>query len=106
MQKIMYIAEFEELLERNEPFFLLKHSTTCPISAAAYEAYESFIKDPTSGQQGVYLAVQEARELSNHIAQVTDIRHESPQVIYFKNGKPEWNESHWKITKDQLASVL
>jgi bacillithiol system protein YtxJ len=105
MRKIMYIAEFEELLESNEPFFLLKHSTTCPVSAAAYDAYQSFVNEPTFEQQCVYLAVQEARELSTHIAQVTDIRHESPQVIYFKNGKPEWNESHWKITKEQLSSI-
>ncbi|MCP3762457.1 bacillithiol system redox-active protein YtxJ [Domibacillus sp. A3M-37] len=105
MQKIININEFEELIESNEPFFLLKHSTTCPISAAAYDEYQSFMEDPASDKKGVYLAVQEARELSNHIAQVTNIRHESPQVIYFKEGKPDWNESHWKITKDQLLSV-
>ncbi|OES44125.1 bacillithiol system redox-active protein YtxJ [Domibacillus iocasae] len=105
MEKIINIAEFEELVESNEPFFLLKHSTTCPVSAAAYEAYQSFMEDSGSDKKGVYLAVQEARELSNHIAQVTNIRHESPQVIYFKEGQPAWNESHWKITKDQLDSV-
>ena len=105
MQKITNIAEFEELVESNEPFFLLKHSTTCPVSAAAFDEYQSFVKDPAFDKKGVYLAVQETRELSNHIAQATDIRHESPQVIYFKEGKPEWHESHWKITKDQLESI-
>ncbi len=105
MQKITNIAEFEELVESNEPFFLLKHSTTCPVSAAAYSQYQSFVEDPSFDKKGVYLAVQESRELSNHIAQITNIRHESPQVIYFTDGKAQWNESHWKITKDQLISV-
>lgn len=105
MQKITNIAEYEELIEAGEPFFLLKHSTTCPVSAGAYDAYETFVNDPASEAKGVYLAVQESRELSNHIAQVTDIRHESPQVLFFKDGQVAWNESHWKITKDQLAAV-
>lgn len=105
MEKINLITEFEELLESGEPFFLLKHSTTCPVSAAAFEEYKSFLEDASSEQKGVYLAVQESRELSNHVATVTEVRHESPQVIFFKEGKPQWNESHWKITKDSLAAV-
>jgi bacillithiol system protein YtxJ len=105
MEKIDGIAQFEQLLEEKEAFFLLKHSTTCPVSAAAFDEYQAFLNAEETDQKGYYLAVQDSRELSNHIAEMTDIRHESPQVIFFKEGKPEWNESHWKITKNNLASI-
>ncbi|OLN22699.1 hypothetical protein BTO30_08610 [Domibacillus antri] len=105
MEKINEIAQFEELVESKEPFFLLKHSTTCPVSAAAFEEYKAFLGEAGTNQKGYYLAVRESRELSNYIAETANIRHESPQVIFFKNGQPEWNESHWKITKDNLASI-
>ncbi|OMP67433.1 bacillithiol system redox-active protein YtxJ [Domibacillus epiphyticus] len=105
MEKINDITEFEQLLEAKEPFFLLKHSTTCPISAAAFDEYAAFLNAAGTSQKGVYLAVQDSRELSNYIAEASKIRHESPQVIFFKDGKPEWNESHWKITKDNLSSI-
>lgn len=105
MEKIYTIAQFEQLLKEKEAFFLFKHSVTCPVSAAAFDEYEAFLNEEKTGQTGYYLAVQDSRELSNHIAEMAGIRHESPQVIFFKEGKPKWNESHWKITSHHLASI-
>ncbi len=105
MEKIDGIAQFEQLLEEKKGFFFFKHSMTCPVSAAAFDEYEAFLSAEETDQIGYYLTVQDSRELSNHIAETTNIRHESPQVIYFKDGKPEWTESHWKITKNKLASI-
>lgn len=105
MEKIDGIAQFEKLLEEKEAFFLFKHSTTCPVSAAAFDEYQAFLDGEENDQTGYYLAVQDSRELSNYIAEAADIRHESPQVIFFKEGKPKWTESHWKITKNNLASI-
>lgn len=105
MEKINNITEFEKLIEAKDSFFLLKHSTTCPVSAAAFDEYAAFLNGEGPNQKGVYLAVQDSRDLSKHIAEATNIRHESPQVIFFKNGQPVWNESHWKITKKNLESI-
>ncbi|OKL36213.1 bacillithiol system redox-active protein YtxJ [Domibacillus mangrovi] len=104
MEKIDVIAQFEQLIKEKEAFFLLKHSITCPISAAAFDEYEAFLNEETN-QTGYYLAVQDSRELSNYIAETAGIRHQSPQVIFFKEGKPKWDESHWKITKSNLAAI-
>ena len=46
-----------------------------------------------------YLYVQDARDVSNRVAEQYSIRHESPQVLYIKDGMVVWNTSHWNIKK-------
>lgn len=105
LTKIETVEQFDELLGKEEEFFLLKHSLTCPISHAAYQEYEKF-SESNENIPAYFLAVQDSRSLSNEIAEKCQIKHESPQVILFSNGQPKWNASHWKITKKSLASAL
>lgn len=105
MIKIESIEEFEQALKDNQRFFLLKHSLTCPISQAAYEEYESYANSHSETKH-YYLAVQDARPLSNHIAETYDVKHESPQAILFNKEAVAWHASHWKITNDSLAKAL
>ena len=104
MIKLNTIGEFERAISTDQPMFLLKHSATCPISQAAYEEYEKF-----AGEQNeiaaFYLIVQEARPLSNHIAENYEIKHESPQAILFSGNQPVWNTSHWNITEKVLHEI-
>ncbi|MGD6967887.1 bacillithiol system redox-active protein YtxJ [Rossellomorea vietnamensis] len=104
MKKIDTIEEFNQLVEEKDKFFFMKHSLTCPVSGSAFDEYQKFAND-TDEQEAYYLAVQDSRDLSNHIAETFGIKHESPQAFLFKNGKPVWNQSHWKITSKELASV-
>jgi bacillithiol system protein YtxJ len=103
MERIRSIEEFLSLIESEDNFYFLKHSATCPISMNAYREYESFVADEQV--KGYYLVVQEDRPLSNYIADTYSIRHESPQVFLFQNGKPIWHTSHWNITKEQLQKT-
>ncbi|MBK5442973.1 bacillithiol system redox-active protein YtxJ [Peribacillus sp. TH16] len=104
INKIDSEEQFNELLNK-ETFLLFKHSLTCPVSAEAYEQYEKYMA-ANEELKTAYLAVQEARPLSNYVAETFDIKHQSPQVILFKNGKPAWNESHWRITYDSLTKAI
>ncbi|KON70435.1 bacillithiol system redox-active protein YtxJ [Peribacillus butanolivorans] len=104
INKIDSEEQFNELLNE-ETFLLFKHSLTCPVSAEAYEQYEKYMA-ANEELKTAYLAVQEARPLSNYVAETFDIKHQSPQVILFKNGKPAWNESHWRITYDSLTKAI
>ncbi|MFF2289305.1 bacillithiol system redox-active protein YtxJ [Peribacillus butanolivorans] len=104
INKIESEEQFNELLN-DETFLLFKHSLTCPVSAEAYEQYEKYMA-ANEELKTAYLAVQEARPLSNYVAETFDIKHQSPQVILFKNGKPAWNESHWRITFDSLTKAI
>ncbi|MFF2449268.1 bacillithiol system redox-active protein YtxJ [Neobacillus sp. NPDC058068] len=104
LNKVDSVEEFNQLVETEGKFFLLKHSLTCPISHAAYKEYEKYANEhqdiPT-----YYLAIQEARSLSNEIAAKFQIKHESPQVILFSGGASSWNASHWKITNSALVNA-
>jgi bacillithiol system protein YtxJ len=48
------------------------------------------------------IRVVEARPASNLVAEETGIRHESPQVILYKDGKAVFEVNNWNITPDTL----
>ncbi|WP_181444615.1 bacillithiol system redox-active protein YtxJ [Bacillus sp. 03113] len=105
MKKIETIEQFEEIVEKNSPVFILKHSLTCPISQAAYDEYEKFsLENETIATY--FIAIQEARPLSNYIAEKYHIKHESPQAILFSDEQPVWNDSHRQITDVSLTKAL
>ncbi|MGR9049041.1 bacillithiol system redox-active protein YtxJ [Halobacillus faecis] len=95
--------EFINIVEGCKEFFLLKHSLTCPISASAHQQFDRFAEE--TSVPCFILFVQESRALSNHIAEYTGIRHESPQVIQFQEGEAVWHDSHSAITKERLLEV-
>lgn len=105
MEKLESVAQFTRVLAENRRFFLLKHSLTCPISQAAFEEFESFAN--VHGKMNYYyLTVQEARPLSDHIADTFHVKHESPQAILFNQEDVAWHASHWKITTETLAKAV
>lgn len=105
MEKLSNVEAFTQAIKDGGTFLLLKHSSTCPISQAAYEEYETFAGENPEVKT-YYLIVQDDRPLSNHIAEQFHIKHESPQSILFKNGDVAWHASHWKITTDSLNTAV
>lgn len=103
MQKIDSIEQFDKLVDSGETFFMLKHSTTCPISAAGHDEFAKFGQN--ENESLYYLTVQDSRELSNHIAEKFHVKHESPQAILFVNSDVAWHASHFKITAKSLAAA-
>jgi bacillithiol system protein YtxJ len=90
---------------REGPVFLLKHSLTCGISTGARNEFQDF----AAAEEGVScweMAVQEARDLSRLIASETGVRHESPQVLLFRDCRVMWSASHWEITGEKLRTAL
>jgi bacillithiol system protein YtxJ len=92
----------EELfaLSHTQPVILFKHSTTCPISAAAYRQMSHY-----EGEVSL-VVVQSERDISSRIETETGVRHESPQAIILRNGQAVWSASHWNITADAVKSAL
>ncbi len=102
IKNIESIEDFQQIMEENNEFVLLKNSLTCPISTAANHEYESFSEN--SNIPLFRLHVQHARELSNYIEDMYQIKHESPQVIRVVDGKPAWDTSHSNITESNLEN--
>jgi bacillithiol system protein YtxJ len=85
---------------KQKPVVIFKHSNSCPISAAAYREMQQ-LEDEV-----VLVEVQSAREVSEELADITGIRHESPQVIVFRDGKAVWNASHFRVNAREVARAL
>jgi bacillithiol system protein YtxJ len=94
--------ELDKLFEQSneKPIFLFKHSLTCPISAGVHQEISGADAD-------VHIVVmQHARNVSDAITQRTGIRHESPQAIVLKNGKPIYHASHYDVTAADVTAKL
>jgi bacillithiol system protein YtxJ len=48
------------------------------------------------------IRVVESRPASNLVAELTGLRHESPQIIIFRDGHPVFEANNWGITQDVL----
>jgi bacillithiol system protein YtxJ len=95
-------AALENLItdSKQKPVIVFKHSNACPISSRAYREMEKF-----EGQVNI-LEVQSAREVSRELANLTGIRHETPQVIVLRDGKAVWNASHFDVTAGDVAKAV
>jgi bacillithiol system protein YtxJ len=88
----------------SERAIVFKHSRTCAVSWAARREVERFQKG--NPELPVYtVTVQKQRELSRAIEQQTGIRHESPQVIFFKSGHAIHSASHEDVTEENLTAM-
>ncbi|SDK44067.1 bacillithiol system redox-active protein YtxJ [Sediminibacillus albus] len=93
--------EFEQLSNQYQNFILFKHSLTCPISAEAKREFDLFCKETDTPVFILY--VQKARDLSNEIAFLYSVKHESPQILIFKNNQVIWSDSHSNIKHDLIT---
>jgi len=93
---------FDNLISgsKEKAVIVFKHSNACPISARAYREMEK-LEDPVN-----MIEVQAAPELSRELANMTGVRHESPQVILLRDGKAVWNASHFDVNAATVSQAL
>jgi bacillithiol system protein YtxJ len=87
-----------------KPQIVFKHSTRCPISSMALNRFESSFK-PIDADLN-FLDLIRYRPVSNEVARVFSIQHESPQVLLIHKGKVIYNTSHNGIQFEALEDVL
>ncbi|MEC0090088.1 bacillithiol system redox-active protein YtxJ [Paenibacillus macquariensis] len=109
MTRLTSIEQLNDALgaSHDRPLFLFKHSTRCPISAAAYQQVTSYLEDePNESIDYRMIYVVEDRPVSLEAAELIGIQHASPQVILVSGGNPIWNTSHSYITSHALKDEL
>ncbi len=84
---------------------IYKHSTRCPIAAAALQEMRQLLED-RPGAPVWMVDVNTQRTLSREIADQTGVTHESPQAILLSNGDVFYDVSHFEIKADDLAREL
>lgn len=98
-------AQARALINSKKTLLLFKHSNTCPISAAAKFEFDNFLRAHSELDTRVVI-VQEERALSNALADLLRVQHESPQAILLRNGEVRWHASHGEITVATLERAL
>ena len=85
---------------------LFKHSTRCSISSMALNRFKTILAELENAALVYYLDLIKYRNISNKLAEVFNIQHESPQVLIIKDGKCVYHASHLNInTSDIMASI-
>ena len=70
MIELNSVDEWKRIFDRSDhqPFWLLKHSTACMISARAFRQVEDYMKSRKSSDVDIYIVrVIEERQTSNQI---------------------------------------
>jgi bacillithiol system protein YtxJ len=88
----------------NQTYVIFKHSTRCSISifvkARLDKHAENFPCD------FYLLDLLKNRRLSNEIAEIFHVHHESPQVLLIKNGECVYSETHGEIEMNELLQQI
>ncbi|GAA4733802.1 bacillithiol system redox-active protein YtxJ [Flavisolibacter ginsenosidimutans] len=97
-------GQLQEIISQSQtkPQVIFKHSTRCSISAVALQRMQK-AKQP-DGLDFYFLDLLAHRPLSNKVAEVFGVHHESPQVLLIKDGKCIFDESHLGISMNDLVA--
>lgn len=87
-----------------KPIVLFKHSTRCSISIMAKGRLDR--AQQPEGVDFYYLDLLAYRPLSNKIAEIFSVPHESPQLLLIKEGACVYEETHNGISMEDLCSQL
>ena len=96
--------EVDGFLEANPSVAIFK-AGTCHKTPETFVHVEAHL-DPREDLKLGIIKVVEARTASNHVAALTGVEHESPQILLFKDGKKVFARDNWDITADAMSEGL
>ncbi len=102
---LCYISTTQELtwlIENQKNFVVYKYnSNSCKLSEKTIQQIQE-AQAEWQLEHLYFVDIIEHRDVSNLIEEVSLIKHESPQVIVFKEWKASTNTSHMKINKQRI----
>ena len=98
MTKLETIEELEVLIEKTSLMSFLNIVRHARLVMVLIQNFKLIVVKKEQYHR-YYLYVQDARDVSNRVAEQYSMKHESPQVLYIKDGMVVWNTSHWNIKK-------
>lgn len=82
---------------------IFKHSTRCSISSMALRRAEDNL--PIQNLSANYLDLIAFRDVSNYIAELTGVTHQSPQIILIRNKEVIYHASHGSMDWKEIESL-
>lgn len=100
--------QLEEIATRSfqKPQAIFKHSTRCYISQAVLRNVESEWAIPEEQLDAHFLDLLAHRNVSNKIASLFSVEHQSPQLIVISKGEVIYHDSHQSIDLVEMNRTL
>ncbi len=85
---------------------IYKHSFACSVCTFSLNSMERSMDDILGVGTPHFIDVRAQRPLSNLIAELSGVKHESPQVIIIRDGEAFWTGSHSEVRGDAVVEAL
>lgn len=85
---------------------IFKHSTRCSISMMAKRRFELDWEDLPADIPLYFLDLIRYRDISNQVAQIFQVHHESPQLLLIKDGECILDQSHGSISVEEAIGEI
>ncbi len=102
-------AQLDEILTESgeTPVLIYKHSTRCNISRATFDRLIRNWDDDSIGKvKRYFLDLISYREISNRIAEMFEVEHQSPQLLVIAGGKSVLDLSHYDIDFESIRAAV
>lgn len=94
-------------IKQNAGFSIIfKHSTRCSISMMAKKRVDMDLGDLPDHVKPYFLDLIAFRNLSNSVAEVFQVHHESPQLLLIKDGECILDQSHGDISLEEVLDSM
>jgi bacillithiol system protein YtxJ len=100
------VEQLEEIKNASGYSLIFKHSTRCSISLMAKKNFEFDWEVIPSDTKLFFLDLISYRDISNQVAEVFQVRHQSPQILLIKDGECILEASHSDISAEEVAEVI
>ncbi|MFW0716334.1 bacillithiol system redox-active protein YtxJ [Pedobacter sp. N23S346] len=100
------LDQLNEIKNADGYSLIFKHSTRCSISMMAKRNFEFNWEVIPVDTKLYFLDLISYREISNSVAEVFNVAHQSPQILLIKNGDCVLEASHSDISADEVAEVI
>jgi bacillithiol system protein YtxJ len=97
--------EHVDAFVKDNPTAAIYKAGTCHKTQEMFQHVHAQLEAREDVPLGI-IRVVEARPASNRVAEMTGVRHESPQLLLFKEGKAVYDRDNWDITPESIAEAL
>ena len=106
LEDVGTVAQLQES-SQERPVVIFKHSTRCSISSMALSRLERAWNDQEVADADAYfLDLIRYRDVSQKIAELFGVAHQSPQLLLIHQEKCVYNTSHMGISYRELRAQL
>lgn len=99
------VEELTDIFDNQDNYVLFKHSTRCGISRMALSSFESNWDINNTDLTLYFVDLLAHRDVSNKIAELYNVQHQSPQAITFKNKTVVNAASHSDINANTIQNL-